>query len=80
MPVSGYMHVEGTDFHYIDSSGAERAITGALEGTTGKTAGYIWIEGTSFHYIDSSGAERTFDSSAYVEDGFTYTFDAWFST
>lgn len=57
MATSGYIWVEGTELHYIDGDGDERAEEGSLEAGSG-TAGYIWIEGDRIHYIDASGNER----------------------
>lgn len=71
--------IEGTDFKYIDSEGNEKSITGTKEGAEGADPGHIWIEGVNFRYIDSSGDERYFETSAYFEDGFTYTFPFFFS-
>ena len=73
------IRIVGNDLHYIDATGAKRAITGTLEGTTGCDPYYIWIESTAFHYIDSLGKERYIGTSGFEEDGFTYTFPFWFS-
>ena len=70
--------IEGHDFHYIDDTGAERAITGDLSGATGLTrTGYIWAEGYDLHYIDADGDERLCVMCG-VYTGFPYTFCFWF--
>jgi hypothetical protein len=74
----GYQWVEGTDYHYIDSSGVERQTTGTLTGTTGIKAGFIWKEDETFHYIDQTGAERQVDMANYQPDGFEYSFEFFF--
>jgi len=73
------IRIVGTDFQYVDSSGARMAITGTLDGATGASPYYIWIEGVNFRYIDSSGNERYFADSAYCLDTFPYTFPFYFS-
>jgi len=57
MPTAGYIWIEGTALHYIDSTGAERADTGTQTGAVGQP-GFLWIEGNNIHYIDASGSER----------------------
>ena len=75
---TGCVWIEGTYFHYVDDTGAERRIEGDLDGATGLTrTGYIWSENYDLHYIDASGNERYFPLCG-VYSGFPYTFCFWF--
>ena len=75
MAIPAQMWIEGTELHFIDASGNERAQEGTATGAKG-IAGHSWIEEGAIHYIDANGDERVLPSE-YVGSGSTVSGQMW---